>query len=212
MKARVRAIPSPPEPSHHQDRNESQSIYQQPNNAEPDAFEDTIDQCAAELHEYIQLLNELHPSIEAWVPLREQSPEPSHEESFRHSASLFHSNMIRTKFKNAPEYLVEALGQLNFERHMRLFDARNSEIERSHETPQTAKSTSFHDSGIGDSLPITDTIPSMPALSRAASIAFTLAGHSRTKLPPLPRNTTLGPYPCDFCGATVSYRTRRDWE
>jgi hypothetical protein len=122
-----------------------------------DSEEDSWSQCAEELQDYVQLLNELHPSIESWVTLREQSPEPTTEDIFQHSASRIYSEMVRTKFRDAPEELIDVLGDLNYKRYMRLADARNEQFAEVEEVPEAEplpeKSTSFHDSGIGSSLP-----------------------------------------------------------
>jgi hypothetical protein len=208
---------------------------------EIDEEEDSWSLCAEELQDYVQLLNELHPSIESWVTLREQSPEPTSKDIFQHSASQIYSEMVRTKFSDAPEALLDILGDLNYKRYMRLADARNEQFAEAEEVPEAdplpEKSASFNDSGIGSSLPVAETIstPSQApsrvtsqapsqvpsqipiravfrAPSRASSFAFTLAGKSRTKLPRLPNDAKVRPFSCDYCGATVEYRTRKDYE
>jgi hypothetical protein len=191
-----------------------------------DSEEDSWSQCAEELQDYVQLLNELHPSIESWVTLREQSPEPTTEDIFQHSASRIYSEMVRTKFRDAPEELIDVLGDLNYKRYMRLADARNEQFAEVEEVPEAEplpeKSTSFHDSGIGSSLPVTETVSSpsqapsgahsqattqvpsqVPtravsrAPSRASSFAFTLAGQSRTRLPHSHVTTVVSLYPIE---------------
>jgi hypothetical protein len=208
---------------------------------EIDAEEDNWSLCAEELQDYVQLLNELHPSIESWVTLREQSPEPTSEDIFQHSASRIYSEMVRTKFSAASETLVDVLGDLNYKRYVRLADARNEQFAEAEEVPEAEelpeKSASFNDSGIGSSLPVTETastpsqapscspsqapsqvssqVPTRSvfrAPSRASSFAFTLAGESRTKLPRLPKDAKVRPFACDYCGATVSFRTRKEYE
>jgi hypothetical protein len=209
-----------------------------------DSEEDSWSLCLDELHDYVQLLNELHPSIESWVSLREQSPEPTSADVVQQSVSRIYSEMVRTKFSDAPEELVDALGDLNYKRYVRLADARNEQFAEVEEVLEVEvlpeKSASFHDSGIGSSLPVTETVStpsqapsralsqalsqsaSQPfqaptrtvfrAPSRASSFAFTLAGESRTKLPRLPKDAKIRPFACDYCGVTVSYRTRKEYE
>ena len=130
-----------------------------------------MSQWVTELGEYVQLLNELHPSIESWpgVTLHEHRPSPPAEDAFRDSSSLFYSDMVRSKFRRAPNSLVDALGDLNLERFLRLADARNGVVEQPSESPETAsvvqKSASFQYSCLGSSLPSTQSF--VRALSRA---------------------------------------------
>lgn len=176
--------------------------------------EDDLKQCAEELHDYVQLLNELHPSIESWVNIHELGPEPTAEDLFQHSASSYYSAKVRAKYIEAPEVLVEALGELNYERYKRLADSRDQNLSTHDEVHEReAKSASFKDSGIGSSMPLSElaTIPSR-APSRASSLAFTLAGQTRTKLPQLPKDARHKQYPCAFCGATVSFQKQKDYE
>jgi hypothetical protein len=185
-----------------------------------DIEEDTWSSCAEELHSYVELLNELHPSIEAWVTLREQSPAPSSDDLFQYSASRFHSDMVRSKFRDAPEKLANVLGDLNYKRYVRLHNARTEQSEKSEMASQVEtlpeKSVSFHDSGIGSSLPVTESRASTHATSQtpsqASSSAFTVAGRSRSKLPRLPKDAKVRPFACDYCGATVKYRKRKEYQ
>jgi hypothetical protein len=182
--------------------------------------EDTWSLCAEELHDYVELLNELHPSLEAWVSLREQSPEHTSEDLLQYGASRFHSHMVRAKFRDIPETLADVLGDLNFKRYIRLANARTEQftkLERARKIETLPEnSTSFRDSGIGSSLPITESRASThgtsQAPSHASSSAFTVAGRSRSKLPRLPKDAKVRPFACDFCGATVKYRTRKEYQ
>jgi hypothetical protein len=145
-------------------------------------------------------------SIESWpgVTLHEHQPSPPADDAFDDSASLFYSDMVRSKFKRAPNSLVNALGDLNLERFLRLADARNGVVEVPSDSPE-----SFQDSGLGSSL--LQTQPFARALSRASSSALTLAGESRSRLPQLPLSAKVGLFPCDLCGIAVSYRTTKDY-
>jgi hypothetical protein len=89
-------------------------------------------QCAADLSDYIQLLNELHPSIESCVPVQEANadPNPAPEKQLHDSASSFYKDIIRTKFTGAPPTLVNTLADLNFERYLRLANARHKTLEK----------------------------------------------------------------------------------
>jgi hypothetical protein len=60
---------------------------------EDETREDTLQQCIADLHEYIQLLNELHPTIESLLPITEDAPGQSLKEVTDREAS-FNSSEI----------------------------------------------------------------------------------------------------------------------
>lgn len=173
--------------------------------------EDTLQQCVTDIQEYIQLLNELHPSIESFLELLEDAPGPSLAEAANRGAFLYFSDIIRSKFKEAPEALADTLGRLNLERYNRMAAARDVNLGREYDFPQTnsieAPSTSFHDSGIGGSL------PSQQSMSeKAPSLFSTLAGKSRSKLPPLPAHAKWNSFSCNYCGEKVRFCTRREWE
>ncbi|KAH8716762.1 hypothetical protein GQ44DRAFT_775894 [Phaeosphaeriaceae sp. PMI808] len=163
---------------------------------------DSWDLCAEDLHDYIELLNELHPSIESWVPLREQGPKPLHEGGSQQSVALMYTEMIRSKFEGAPETLVTVLGDLNYQRYMRLAECRDLNLQKSDQAieSESTPATLFHDSGIGSSMPSF-------APSRIA-----LAGKSGGKLPPLLVDATSRPFVCEFCGSVVSYCIKEAWE
>ncbi|KAJ4351297.1 uncharacterized protein N0V89_006636 [Didymosphaeria variabile] len=114
---------------------------------------DTLEQCAEDLHEYVQLLNELHPSIETLLQLSEEVPRQPEPDQAEPTAPMIFSDIIQSKFKKAPGTLVETLGRLNFERSNRMAAARESNLAATEESSdmvdQGEKSTAFHDSGLG---------------------------------------------------------------
>jgi hypothetical protein len=169
-----------------------------------DMILDTWDQCITHISDYVQMLGELHPTVESWVPVRERSPSPASEDDTYTSASMFYTNMILAKFTTAPSTLVEALGELNLERYLRLTRSRIARAgdELPEPAPAVAKSVSFHDSGIGSSLARTQAAP---------SLAFTLAGASRATLPELPKEGDARPFACAFCGKAVIFKTTGDY-
>ena len=173
---------------------------------EDETHDDTLQQCIADLYEYIQLLNELHPTIESLLPMTEDAPGPSLKEATDRGACFYFSDIIRSKFKNAPDALADHLGRLNLERYNRMAAARDENLMRGHdayEVPQTdsvgPKTTSFHDSGVRSSL------PSVPPPQ-------SIAGQSRMKLPPFPGTARKSPFACDFCGKLVWFATKREWK
>lgn len=173
---------------------------------------DTLQQCITDIEEYVQLLNELHSTIESYLPLVEDVPDLFHEKGFDHAAYKWYSEKVRLSFNDAPDALVDQLGRLNLERYKRLAESRDAHLgdeDNSHEVPMAPsiglKSASFYDSGIGSS------IPSMRVPSIGAPSMFSaLAGKSRTKLPPLP--TQIHSFSCDFCGRTVRFLKNREWQ
>ncbi|KAF2874548.1 hypothetical protein BDV95DRAFT_604718 [Massariosphaeria phaeospora] len=175
--------------------------------------DDTLHECIADLQEYVQLLNELHSSIESFLPLSEDAQGATLKEAADHGAYLYFSDIVRSRYKEAPEALADRLGQLNLERYNRLAAARDvnlqSEME-SYEISQTSselpKSTLFHDSGLGSSVPPT----SLPSVS-APSMFSALAGNSRSRLPSFPRSARNRPLVCGYCGKTALFRTKREW-
>jgi hypothetical protein len=66
----------------------------QPPGEDIDANEDSWSLCADELLNYVQLLNELHPSIESWITLREPCPNPTTENIVQHGTSRIHSEIM----------------------------------------------------------------------------------------------------------------------
>jgi hypothetical protein len=201
-----------------------------------EADDDTLQQCIDDLHEYIQLLNELHPTIESILPLSEDVPGPSLMEATDRGAYLYFSDIVRSKFEKVPEALADLLGKLNLERYNRMAATRKSNLTSGYdiyETPQVAsigrKSTSFYDSGVGSSLlsmPPPQSIASIlfspvagqgrltvpPPQSIAPSLFSTLAGQSRMKLPLFPGTATTSPSTCDFCGKSIRFSTKREWK
>lgn len=215
---------------------DSQSDTSEYSSSDSSSEIDTLQQCAEDLHEYVQLLHEMHPSIEAFVPLSEDHATLSGPDHPERTASMIFADLIRSKFARAQDDLVNDLGQLNFDRYNRMAIAREHNLSAVEEVPEYIeageKSTVFHDSGLGSSMP-SDAAPSamapsvvLPSISVpkrstpsiaapsviASSLAFTLAGKSRSKLPRLPPDAGTKPFPCNFCGKTVSFTHRRDWE
>ncbi|KAH7092467.1 hypothetical protein FB567DRAFT_588744 [Paraphoma chrysanthemicola] len=188
------------------------SLHHQLNQREPiesqstELFQETWSQCTDEICSYVELLGELHPAIESWVPVHElgPSPEPGQQSI---DGAFSYSNLVRTKFQHAPMALTISLGELNYERYLRLLKAREANSGPGHEfqgiTSDRAKSDSFHDTGLGTSIPYASTAP--------PSVAQTLAGESRARFPSLPRAADAGPFTCDFCGDTVFFGTTGDY-
>ena len=171
---------------------------------------DSFSQCVTDLHNYVQLLGELHASIEPLLPILEDQPDKIAQDGTQDGASMFYADIIRQKFTDAPTTLIDILGKLNLERFTRMATMREHNLAAPEVVQDVSKgpsSTYFHDSGLGSSLP-SHLVPS----KSAPSLAFTLAGASRTKLPPLPIGASRRPFECDYCGKTVTILTKREWE
>ncbi|KAF2122842.1 hypothetical protein BDV96DRAFT_8996 [Lophiotrema nucula] len=194
-----------------------------------------MQQCLEDIQEYVQLLNELHPSIEAFLDLSEDHSVPTFKDASDRGAYLYFSDIVRTRFSAISEELADALGMLNLERYNRMSAEREANLKTSLDVPETEsvapKTVSFHDSGIGSSVPSANApsvrtsslrapsirapsvvASSVSAPSVAASSMFSaLAGKSRSRLPSLPKNAGTGSFSCDYCGKQVRYRSKRDW-
>lgn len=221
-----------------QDLTSSES-FDETREGDDDPLDDSLQECLSDLLDYVQLLGELHPSIEAHIPLLEDAPGLTPDEAADRAAHLLFSDMIRSKFSAAPDTLVDLLGRLNLDRFTRLAESREKNQKNEFEIPETAsielKSSSFLDSGLGSSLPpgssqappsmsvpslhlsgMTDSLPGAPSRVTssivASSLAFTVAGNSRSKLPRMPANSPTKPFNCHYCAKKVSFSTKRDWQ
>ncbi|KAJ4392154.1 hypothetical protein N0V93_005777 [Gnomoniopsis smithogilvyi] len=116
---------------------------------------------------------------------------------------------LSTRFPGAESYLIQQIGQANYDRFLRCQENRNNS-QRMDDTsvlvtdnPDGA-SSKFHDSGVGSSLP--------------TSYAETVMSYGadevrRVRLPPLPALAKDGcPFLCVCCGKLVTIRTNSAWK
>lgn len=126
-------------------------------------------------------------------------------------------SLLRDKYRNADEALIERLGEANWQRHL-FVRAKIEHIADGPKHEQTTfleeRATIFHDSGIGTTI----SGPSQYAASATSHTSF-ISRRSEVekgsmRVPPTPKETTAGePFCCNFCGLLQSeLRNRVDWK
>ena len=113
-----------------------------------------------------------------------------------------YANCIQESFRRAGSSIVELLGKANYNRSGYLRRLREgTKAEPQHEVTINDTPT-FHDSGLGSSLP---TLPYVPSVATSTKV-------SSAKFPPLPSDAPKGnPFECDGCGRPVQIRTIAQW-
>lgn len=144
--------------------------------------------------------------------------EPHHEDTpglvtlEPRSADGYHTELIRAKFPQANTLLLQALGEVSWNRYQRMQKEReinaHEEVRLSNgERSEMAKSE-FQDSGLGSSLPQT---PSAYA-ETIVSFSTSVSGGQRVNLPPLPVEAKNGsPFECSACGKYIRATNNREW-
>ncbi|KAI9689808.1 MAG: hypothetical protein M1822_009690 [Bathelium mastoideum] len=129
------------------------------------------------------------------------------------------TELIRSTFPKADLDLAERLGQLNWERWLRLQEQRRSnEEEGYHEILQldaetVAPSSKFHDSGVGASLPATTSYAPSLTANIAPSVISSILEGNRPTMPPLPKSAERGdPFTCPACSRLVRVSTKELWK
>ncbi|KAI9659935.1 MAG: hypothetical protein M1821_001287 [Bathelium mastoideum] len=129
------------------------------------------------------------------------------------------TELIRSTFPKADLDLAERLGQLNWERWLRLQEQRRTnEEEGYHEILQldaetVAPSSKFHDSGVGASLPATTSYAPSLSANTAPSVISSILEGNRPTMPPLPRSAERGdPFTCPACSRLVRVSTKELWK
>ena len=151
----------------------------------------------------------------------------------------FYSNRIRDRFPLATDEVVDLLGEANLRRHQLIVKAKEEALASQAETerlerpgrpeqteqPQqleqprlltldikSMKSTvegTFHDSGLGTSVPTA----SEQAPSLASSAVSSVGDAGKAKFPQLTRQAMLGePFECDGCGKRLIIRVKNQWK
>lgn len=180
--------------------------------------DDSLDNVLEDLGIYVQCLVDLGPSIELCAQYdRSYTLEEAMPGSSR-SATLapphYYSELIRAKFTNADERLVEALGKLNWERRGRIRASKEAGLEQEgvinvdEVAPSVVDGSQFHDSGIGSSLPSQSAYaPTIVSFSKRS-----VSGTFQSRIPPLPETARNGtPFTCVGCGRIIQARSTRDY-
>ncbi|ORY63867.1 uncharacterized protein BCR38DRAFT_201795 [Pseudomassariella vexata] len=132
---------------------------------------------------------------------------------------------IRWRFPRCDEDVAKRLGIANWERVLRYQDTkhRNTRPQKltSGEPMATpvksaasgiVASTTFHDSGLGSSIP---SVPSIPAASQYAETVVSYCGGQgdAVRLPPLPQEAKRGiSFPCVGCGILINVGNKSAWK
>lgn len=124
--------------------------------------------------------------------------------------SQAYSDKISTRFPQAANFVIQRLGQANYDRYIRCQEERSRNQSVPHSSGASAgnnadaASSKFHDSGIGSSIPTTyaETVMSYGADEGR-----------RVCIPPLSAQAKDGtPFECMCCGNLVMFRTDSDWK
>lgn len=122
-------------------------------------------------------------------------------------------SLVREKFKNAEDQLVNRLGEANWQRHIRVRRQMEAIQGRTSDDNEPANSrddlysafrpySAFHDSGLGTSIP-------EDALSHTSFLSSNPEGGS-LRVPAAPEEVGAGkPFQCPFCGDTLRHITNR---
>lgn len=128
---------------------------------------------------------------------------------------------IRDRFKNAATSLVEHLGEMNWQRSVRIrqqmgIDAKESEVVDSQldTYPASFPVSGFHDSGLGNFL--SSKASSMPSSASSSALASSVARNESdfTRIPSTPHQVARGiPFVCFICKRILKeIRNSVDWE
>ena len=125
-------------------------------------------------------------------------------------------SLVRDKFKKASRELVERLGEANWQRHLKVRNIFEGTENDSAKDQATARSVfqpdmTFHDSGIGTSVPAGTKYAPSDTSFRTTNTEGPLRS---LRVPPTPIEATNGKsFRCRYCGFIVStVRTRTQWK
>ena len=177
-----------------------------------------------ELETHIQCLGELGSTLQQNLlharKSRIKSAYPPVVPFHLSGPAAIYVSMIREKFRNAQDQLVNRLGEANWQRHK----AVREQLKRPPIEDDVAVDedqgllysvfrphTTFHDSGIGTSVPArTNQAPSHASFQSSEAEG----AYGSVRVPPTPAEVKDGkPFQCPFCGQTIlNIKNRIDWK
>ena len=181
-----------------------------------------------ELRSHIRYLVELGPSLQQNLlyarKARIKSVYPPIVPFHLSDPAKIYVSLIREKYRTAKDQLVDRLGESNWQRH-RIVREKMENIktqpeeenisvgERDQDVPYSAfrPCSTFHDSGIGTSVPAnTEYAPSHTSF-QSSNVEDT---QGSLRVPPTPEEVGAGkPFQCPFCGGTLlNLKNRIDWK
>ncbi len=179
------------------------------------------------LQAHLMCLTDLTPTLEQVaddldLSGREPACEPAKVDFHVTNAAKQYVAQIRDKFRNAPQKLVERLGEANWQRRTRIqsqMQGRPDEVEYGETEHAIARSTfapvsKFHDSGLGSSLPTHSRIAASVA-SHTSFLSSQADGEAgRLRVPPTPAEILEGTsFECFICKELLSkLKNRVDWK
>lgn len=193
-----------------------------------------------DLRSRVQLAMDLVPSLESTLShverLQRQSAYISNEPFHASNPAQIYISLVRDKFPEANNKLIERLGEANWQRHINI-RRRLEKIEAPEEPVPLAiiraetvigskfqPETLFHDSAIGTSISARsynvppDAVQVLTAPSEASHTSF-ISGLAEmekggTRVPPTPAEVSLGkPFRCYLCGHLLSMiKNRVGWK
>jgi len=168
----------------------------------------------------ITCLAELRPSLDLNLVRAEknrtQSARPPPVSFYLSDPAKIYVSLVREKFKQAQDQLVERLGEANWQRHIGVRRRAESKTGIIKEVPEPACSifrpySTFHDSGIGTSVPAQTAYTP----SHTSFISSNTEGERNSlRVPPMPSEVGAAkPFKCEFCGTILSsIKNRVDWK
>lgn len=163
-------------------------------------------------------LTELRPCLEQNIICSEnsnlQSAQPPSVPFCLSNPARIYVSLIKDKFKQAQDQLVERLGEANWQRHLNVrkrIDIVQPLSEEEESGSVFRPYSAFHDSGTGTSVPAW----TQYAPSHASFISSNPEGNKDSlRVPPLPAEAGTGrPFCCFICGLLLSnVRNRVDWK
>ena len=124
-------------------------------------------------------------------------------------------SLVRDKFRNAQAQLVSRLGEANWQRHQRVREQLEDDVavDKDQNLPYSVfrPYTTFHDSGIGTSVPANTNYAPSHASFQSSNVE---GAHGSVRVPPTPKEVKDGkPFQCPFCDQIIlNIRNRIDWK
>jgi len=185
--------------------------------SEPEQDDDSISEVAEDLMIDAQCLMELDPLFRN--PVLDLSWHKEHQlQALDWTPEKAYCYKVQQRFPSADSSLVERLGKENWARFLRCQSIRNSvesgtqpqqeaSSDNKGESGTIAASSSYHDSGLGTSIPTT-------ASSYAETVmTYGTAVGKQVRIPPLSDDAKRGkPFPCVACGRSVRFTQNSAWK